>query len=101
MNRVDRKVETQDLYCGAYILASGGELEGLRIGGVRNGRPAVTFVFIGDEVEELLKSYRSGKALVNLADYKAAMNHLKDVMFERLRVREEKESREYGNRKAL
>ena len=95
------KVETQDLYCGAYILASGGVLEGLRIGANRNGRPAVTFILAGYEVKELLKAYTGGQAMVNAAEYKAAVNHIKDVMFERIRAGEEKESRVYGTRKAL
>src|SRR5512145_499997 len=95
------KVETQDLYCGAYIMASGVSLEELRITGNRRGKPAVTFVFAGVQVEELLQAYTSGRALINAADYKAAVNHLKDVMFERLREREEKESRVYGSRKTV
>jgi hypothetical protein len=95
------RVETQDLYCGAYILASGGSLEELRITGSRRGKPAVTFVFAGVQVEELLQAYTSGRAMINAADYKAAVNHLKDVMFERLREREEKESRVYGSRKTV
>jgi hypothetical protein len=94
-------VETKDLYCGAYILASGGTLAEIRYDGKRNGKPAVTFTFTGDNVEELLKEYESGQAMTNAAHYKAAMNHLKDVMFERLRMREEKESIRYGNRQAL
>jgi hypothetical protein len=93
------KAETQDLYCGAYILASGCRLVELRITGGRHGKPAVTFIFTGDSVDERIKAYTSGQAMINAADYKAAMNHLKDVMFERLRVRDEKESRVYGTGK--
>jgi len=95
------KVETKDLYCGAYMLSSGAMLAEVRVEGRRCGKPAVTFIFTGDDVEELLKEYESGKAMTNAAQYKAAMNHLKDVMFERLRAREEKESVRYGTRQAL
>jgi hypothetical protein len=94
-------VETKDLYCGAYILSSGGTLAEVRLEGRRAGKPAVIFIFTGDDVDERLKEYESGQAMTNAAHYKAAMNHLKDVMFERLRSREEKESSRYGNRKAL
>jgi len=95
------KVETKDLYCGAYILSSGGTLAEVRLEGRRNGKPAVTFIFTGEDVEECLKAYESGQAMTNAAHYKAAMNHLKDVMFEHLRAREEKERVRYGNRQAL
>jgi hypothetical protein len=35
------KVETKDLYCGAYFLSSGAALTDVRVEGRRNGKPAV------------------------------------------------------------
>lgn len=95
-------IETRDLYCGAYILSSGGMLEEARIEGIRGGKPSVTFVFSGETVRKFLIEYNSGQALVNAASFKAAMIHLKDVMFERIRDREHRNEREnHGRQRAL
>jgi hypothetical protein len=88
------RIETQDLYCGAYILNGGGILEKTKVYNGRNGKPSITFVFTGSDVEKLFKEFLSGQALTNAASFKAAMIHLKDVMFERLR---EEERRDDGN----
>lgn len=96
------QIETRDLYCGAYILSSGGMLEETRIEGIRGGKPSVTFIFSGEAVRQFLIEYNSGQAFVNAAGFKAAMMHLKDVMFERIREREQKKEREnYGSQRAL
>ena len=88
------RIEPQDLYCGAYILSGGGILEKTKVGNGRNGKPSITFVFTGGDVEKLFKEFLSGQAFTNAASFKAAMIHLKDVMFERLR---EEERRDNGN----
>jgi hypothetical protein len=87
-------IETQDLYCGAYILSGGGILEKTKVKNGRNGKPSITFVFTGNNVQKLFKEFLSGQALTNAAQFKAAMIHLKDVMFEKLR---EEERRNDGN----
>ena len=96
-----KRIETRDLYCGAYILSRGGMLEETRLEEMRGGKPSVTFLFSGEEVELYLSEYNSGQALVNAAGFKAALIHLKDVMFERIRDRERKNEREIhgGKRK--
>jgi extradiol dioxygenase family protein len=81
------RVTTQDLYCGAYILSKGGALEEIQLTEGRNGRPSVTFILIGDQVETLAREFQSGKANTNVASFKVAMTHFKDVMFNTLRMR--------------
>ena len=90
------RIETQDLYCGAYILSGGGILEKTTVYNGRNGKSSITFVFTGSDVERLFKEFLSGQALTNAASFKAAMIHLKDVMFERLR---EEERRDDGKKR--
>jgi hypothetical protein len=80
------RVTTQDLYCGAYILSKGGILESVKLEETgRDGRPSVTFILSGVNVGILSNEFQSGKASVNLASFKVAMNHLKDIMFQKLR----------------
>lgn len=91
------KVVTNDLYCGAYILSKGGALEEIKVN--RNKiRPTVLFIFTGPDVFNLQKEFISGKANVNLKDFKASMIHLKDQMFSTLR--NEKGDERYEKRSA-
>lgn len=76
-------IEVTDLFRGAYLLASGGELTGVRLRG--RGRPLVLFCFTGRDLERLDSDYRCGRALVNPLKLREALNHLRDVMFARLR----------------
>jgi hypothetical protein len=82
------KVTTCDLYHGAYILSKGGSLEEVRLTGEgrKNGRPSVAFIFTGPNVDRLSKEFQRGKANTNVASFKVAMIHLKDVMFHTLRA---------------
>jgi hypothetical protein len=80
------RVTTQDLYCGAYILSKGGSLEEVKLLEGRNGRPSVTFILTGENVEQLSKEFQTGKANTNVVSFKVAMTHLKDVMFNTLRA---------------
>jgi hypothetical protein len=79
------QVTTQDLYCGAYILSNGGCLEEARLDKT-GGRPSVTFVLSGQDVDKLAREFQSGQAMINLVSFKVAMTHLKDVMFATLRA---------------
>ena len=80
------RVTTQDLYCGAYILSKGGSLEEIQLTQGRNGRPSVSFILAGENVEQLSKEFQTGKANTNVVSLKVAMTHLKDVMFQTLRA---------------
>jgi len=77
------RVKTKDLYCGAYILSKGGTLEDVRLSeNGRKGRPSVTFILSGANARELTQEFLRGKAHVNLASFKMAINQLKEVMFD-------------------
>ena len=79
------QVITQDLYCGAYILAKGATLEEIQLSSSQKGKPSVTFILSGQNVAELSKEFQSGHAEVNVVSFKVAMTHLKDMMFHTLR----------------
>ena len=76
-------VEVTDLYKGAYLLCMGGKLEHVRIR--TNGRKIATFLITGPNLERLDIDYRCGRALVNPVQLRESLNHLRDVMFEKLR----------------
>ena len=76
-------IEVSDLFRGAYLLASGGELAGVRLR--ERGRPLVLFCIIGRDLQRLDSDYRAGRALVNPVTLKESLNHLRDVMYARLR----------------
>ena len=76
-------VETTDIFEGAYLLASGGDLAEIRIR--TNGKRIATFLITGKDIERLDRDYRSGHALINPVQLRASLNHLRDVMFEKLR----------------
>ena len=87
-------VETTDLFRGAYYLCMGADLE--HIGFRRNGKQMAVFLFAGPELHEHDLDYRNGKALVNPLQFREALNHLRDLLFERLR--KEREGRYDENR---
>ena len=76
-------VETTDIFRGAFLLASGGELAEVRVR--NNGRRIATFLIAGKNLDELDRDYRSGRVLVNPLQLRKSLNHLRDVMFEKLR----------------
>ncbi len=88
-------LETTDIFRGAFLLASGGELAAIRVRD--NGRRIATFLITGKDLERLDADYRCGRALVNPVQLREALNHLRDVMFKELRASEGRAR--YGNRK--
>ena len=76
-------VEVTDLFRGAYLLASGGSLAGVRIRA--NGRRIATFLITGKDLDRLDSDYRCGRALVNPVQLRESLNHLRDILFEHLR----------------
>ncbi len=87
-------VEVTDLFKGAFLLCCGGRLEKVRVR--RAGRRIATFLITGPNLDEMDSIYRSGQALVNPMQLREALNHLRDVMFEKLR---KSEGREKDDRK--
>jgi len=75
-------VEVTDLFKGAYLLCMGGRLEQVRVR--KTGRRIATFLITGCDLGRLDSDYRSGRALVNPAQLRDSLNHLRDVMFDKL-----------------
>jgi hypothetical protein len=88
-------LETTDLFRGAFLLCSGGDLAEVRVR--NNGRRIATFLITGPDLDRLDSDYRAGRALVNPVQLRESLNHLRDVMFENLRKSEGRTR--YGDRK--
>ena len=86
MQMMSKQVKTKDLYCAAYIISRGGNVDEILLTeDGRRGRPSsATFVLSGENVEELSQTFFHGQANANLAAFKLAMHQLKEMMFERL-----------------
>ena len=79
-------METTDIFRGAFLLASGGELAEVRVR--NNGRRIATFLITGPDLDQLDSDYRAGRALVNPVQLRESLNHLRDKMFDKLRKSE-------------
>ena len=79
-------VEVTDLFKGAFLLCSGGDLAEVRVR--NNGKRIATFLITGKDLDRLDRDYRSGRALVNPVQLRESLNHLRDVMFDKLRNHE-------------
>ena len=78
------EIKTSDLYCASYIFSQGGELKEVQLSRI-SGRRRAEFIFTGKNVQQLEKTFLSGKAIVDLKTFKASLNHIKDVMFQTIR----------------
>ena len=76
-------LETTDIFRGAFFLCKGGDLSGIRI--KDNGKRIATFLIKGEGLEKLDKDYRNGQALVNPLQLRESLNHLRDILFNKLR----------------
>jgi len=76
-------LETTDIFRGAFYLCMGGDLENIRVRA--NGRQIATFFFSGRDLQTHDKAYINGHALVNPVQFREALNHLRDILFEHLR----------------
>jgi hypothetical protein len=88
-------VEVTDLFKGAFLLCKGADLVQVRVR--NNGRRIATFLITGKDLDRLDSDYRTGRALVNPVHLRESLNHLRDVMFEKLRKTEGRTRN--GNRK--
>ncbi len=61
-----------------------------------NGRRIATFLITGPDLVRLDSDYLAGRARVNPVQLRESLNHLRDVMFEKLR---KSEGREKDDRK--
>jgi len=71
----DNVFETADIDLAAYLIASGYALSG-----VRDDNPMrVRFCFLGgEELEEAVKQFYSGEAMVNALGYASALEQVRD-----------------------
>ena len=87
----EASLETTDIFRGAYLLASGGDLAEIRVR--NNGNRIATFLITGKGLDRLDRDYRSGRALINPVQLRESLNHLRDVLFEKLRENDPASSR--------
>jgi len=85
---IENSLETTDIFRGAYYLCRGGELSGIRFR--RNGKRIASFLFTGRGLDKLDKQYRDGQALVNPLQFRESLNHLRDILFEKLREQDDR-----------
>ena len=79
-------LETTDIFRSAFFLSKGGDLTDIRIR--KNGKRIATFLITGKDIEKLDRDYRSGRALVNPVQLRESLNHLRDVLFDKLREKD-------------
>jgi hypothetical protein len=84
------KITTSDLYYGAYLMSNGGRLEGAIVKG--KDRRKVQFKFAGPKITKLAHEYITGEATVNVRYLRSSMEHLKDIIFEKINTVKEYES---------
>ena len=75
--------EVTDLFKSAFFLCMGAQLDKVRVR--NNGRRIATFLITGKDLDRLDCDYRAGRALVNPVQLRESLNHLRDVMFDKLR----------------
>ncbi len=76
-------LEVTDLFKSAFLLCMGGNLSEVRVR--NNGRRIATFLITGPDLERFDSDYRTGRALVNPLELRESLNHLRDIMFDKLR----------------
>ena len=76
-------LETTDIFRGAFFLCKGGDLSEIRFR--KNGKQIASFLFTGQDLIKHDKEYRNGHALVNPLQFRESLNHLRDILFEKLR----------------
>jgi hypothetical protein len=76
-------LEVTDLFKGAFLLCMGARLDRVRVR--NNGRRIATFLISGPDLDRHDCDYRAGRALVNPVQLRESLNHLRDVMFDKLR----------------
>ena len=70
--------ETTDIFKGAFLLSSGGDLSGISF----NERRIASFAITGKGIHQLDQEYDKGNALVNPVNLRRSLNHLRDILFE-------------------
>lgn len=80
---IKTSLETTDIFRGAFFLCKGGDLSRIRFR--KNGKRIASFLITGNGLDKLDRDYRAGRALVNPLQFRESLNHLRDILFEKLR----------------
>lgn len=72
-------VITNDLFCAAYLLSVGCQIETL----IHNRRKRISFVISGDGVEYYRNRYKGGSVLCNLRSLRDNLTHIRQMMDEK------------------
>ena len=78
-----QRLETTDIFKSAVFLCHGGRLAGVRL--KQRKRGIVSFLIEGDGILQVDLDYRCGRAQVNAVQLRQTLNHLRTVLFTRLR----------------
>ena len=78
-------IQTGDLWNCAYLVVNGVEIHDLKVTG-NNVKRSVYFIFAGQKARNLNREFMAGKATANVTRLKTTMNHLKDLLFDKLRA---------------
>ena len=78
------KIRTQDLFEASYLMSQGIELNKLEVKKSSKGKTAF-FIFNSQQAKEESNRFKAGQASANVCVLKVSMNHLKDLLFKRLR----------------
>ena len=84
-------LETTDIFRGAFYLCMGGDLTDIWF--KTNGKQIASFLFTGADLSKHDRAYINGRALVNPVQFREALNHLRDVLFDKLREQDPASSR--------
>ena len=78
-----QRLETTDIFKSAVFLCNGGRLAGMRL--KQRQRGIVSFLIEGESILQVDLDYRRGQVQVNAVQLRQTLNHLRDVLFTRLR----------------
>ena len=87
-------LETTDIFRGAFYLCMGGDLTDIWF--KTNGKQIASFLFTGADLSKHDRAYINGRALVNPVQFREALNHLRDILFERLRDQDPASRKRYA-----
>jgi len=84
-------IKVSDLWNCAYLVCNGAEIKSVETQ-ENNGKSAVFFIVSGSNADKHNQEFLNGKATANVTQLKLTMNHLKDLLFDKLRQRKENEN---------
>ena len=87
-------LETTDIFRGAFYLCMGGDLTDIWF--KTNGKQIASFLFTGADLSKHDRAYINGRALVNPVQFREALNHLRDVLFDKLREKDPASRKRYA-----